>query len=296
MVLTPGTSDAYGYLLKLLCDPGDEVLVPQPGYPLLDHLARLEGVVLRGYPLQYDGAWHIDMDTLKARVSERCRAIVIVNPNNPTGCYLHRSELSAMAELGIPLISDEVFSPFALVADATRISTILTAEGLLVFALGGLSKMLALPQLKLSWIAAGGPPAQVQDALARLELIADTYLSVPTPIQLAAPRLLDQKKFILTAIHERIDNALQTLCQRLEGSAATVLWVEGGWNAVVRLPNTRTEHEWALALLIEDHVLVHPGWFYDFATEPFIVVSLLTPPTTLAEGISRLRRRVQACC
>lgn len=294
IVLTAGTSDAYSYLFKLLCDPGDEVLVPQPGYPLFDHLAQIEGVRLRGYPLGYDGAWHVDLDALRRRLAPRTRAIVVVNPNNPTGSYLKRSELRAMAELGLPLISDEVFSAFGMREDPERVSTVFGAEGPLVFALGGLSKALALPQIKLSWMAVSGPPASVKDALARLELIADTFLSVSTAAQLAAPRLLREADRVFGRIQQRVCGGLDVLRRTLADTAGTVLRVEGGWNAVVRLPNIRTELEWVLGLLEQDQVLVHPGWFYDFPTEPFVVLSLLTAPEVFAEGAVRLARRVQA--
>ena len=294
IVLTSGTSEAYSYLLRLLCDQGDEVLVPEPGYPLLDHVARLEGVVLRGYPLAYDGAWHVDLDALRARVTDKCRAVVVVNPNNPTGNYLKRSELEEMTRLNVPIISDEVFSAFPLLEDGSRVTTILSAQGPLVFALGGLSKLLALPQVKLSWIAVDGPTHRVQDALTRIDLIADTFLSVSTAAQIAAPRLLAQRSLIQERIFERLEGALETLHRILADSPATVFRVEGGWSAVVRLPNTRSELDWVLALLEEDRVLVHPGWFYDFPSEPFVVLSLMTPPAMFSEGVSRLERRVRA--
>ncbi|MBN1610050.1 MAG: pyridoxal phosphate-dependent aminotransferase, partial [Polyangiaceae bacterium] len=188
VTLTAGTSEAYSYLFKLLCDPGDEILVPHPGYPLLDHLARVEGVRLVGYPLRYDGAWFIDCDALRTRITRRARAIVVVNPNNPTGNYLKRSELTAIEALGLPLVSDEVFSAYPLVSDPTRVMTVLSSGAPLSFALGGLSKLVALPQMKVSWLAVAGHPDHVKEALSRLELISDTYLSVATPTQQALPR------------------------------------------------------------------------------------------------------------
>jgi hypothetical protein len=293
VALTAGTSEAYGFLFKLLCDPGDEVLVPHPGYPLLDHLARMEGVRLVAYPLRYDGAWFIDCDALRARITRRARAIVVVNPNNPTGNYLRRSELAVIEEIGLPLVSDEVFSAYPLVGDPTRVVTVLSSRGPLSFALGGLSKLVAMPQLKVSWLAVGGHPGHVREALSRLELIADTYLSVATPTQLALPRLLARQGVVTATIAERTRSCLDTLEATLAGSPATVLRVEGGWYAVVRLPDTKSEVDWVLEFLQQDGVLVHPGWFYDFTTEPFVVLSLLTPRGTFAEGARRLARRIE---
>jgi alanine-synthesizing transaminase len=293
VALTAGTSEAYSYLFKLLCDPGDEVLVPHPGYPLLDHLARVEGVRLVAYPLCYDGAWFIDCDALRARITKRVRAVVVVNPNNPTGNYLKRSELAAIEETGLPIVSDEVFSAYPLVSDPERVVTVLSSRGPLSFALGGLSKLVAMPQLKVSWAAVGGHPGYVEEALSRLELIADTYLSVATPTQLALPRLLAREGAVTAAIGGRTRACLDTLETVLAGSPATVLRVEGGWYAVVRLPSTKSEVDWVLELLHEDGVLVHPGWFYDFTTEPFVVLSLLTPPEIFAEGTRRLARRLE---
>lgn len=294
VVLTACTSEAYGYLFKLLCDPGDSVLVPHPGYPLLSHLARVESVRLESYPLRYDGAWFIDMDALRTRVTARTRAIVVVNPNNPTGNYLKRSELAALAELGLPVISDEVFSVYVLLQESERVMTALSSRGPLTFALGGLSKLVAMPQLKVSWLAVGGDPGHVQEALSRLELIADTYLSVATPTQQALPRLLGNQAAVTAAIARRTESCLAILQTRLRDSPATVLRTEGGWYAVVRLPRTKSEVEWVLELLQEDGVLVHPGWFYDFMTEPFVVLSLLTPPAAFEEGVRRLAQRVKA--
>lgn len=288
VLLTASTSEAYGFVFKLLCDPGDEVLVPAPSYPLLEHLAAFESVQLVRYPLGYDGAWHIDLDALSRSVGGRSRAIIVVSPNNPTGSYLKRDELRALEGLGLPIIADEVFAGYPLVDDTRRVASVLEAAGVLAVALGGLSKLAALPQMKLAWAGLGGPPALVDEALGRLELIADAYLSVGTPVQLALPRLLAVRASAQQAIRGRCRTNLDALQRALDGSAATVLHVEGGWYAVVRLPATRTEQEWVLALLEQHQVLVQPGWFYDFETEPFAIVSLLTPAEALAEGAARL--------
>lgn len=294
VLITASTSEAYGYAFKLLCDAGDEVLVPEPSYPLFDHLARFDGVRPVTYRLAYDGAWHLDVDSIRRARSARTRAIVVVSPNNPTGSYLKRSELAALAELGLPIVSDEVFAEYPLEAPAGRVRSALETDGVLVLALGGLSKLAGLPQLKLGWMIAGGPSALVAEVMARLELCADAYLSVGAPVQHALPKLLEIGRRTRAAIQGRIADNLATLRRVLDGSAATVLRTEGGWSAVLRLPRTRSEEDWVLGLLSEEKTLVQPGWFYDFAEEPFVVVSLLTPSAELAEGAERLRRFVDA--
>ena len=297
IALTASTSEAYAFLFKLLCDPGDDVLVPQPSYPLFEHLARFESVQLVPYRLAYDGRWHVDLDSLRRARGPRTRAILAVSPNNPTGSYTKRDELAAMAELGLPLVSDEVFATYSLVDDPRRASTVLEVAGLasgpLVFALGGLSKLAALPQMKLAWIAAGGPKGEVDAALERLELIADSFLSVGTPVQHALPALLASRGPAERAIQARTRANLATLRGLVgEGSAATVLDVEGGWYATVRLPRVQSEERWAVDLLEQDGVYVHPGHFFDFEEEAHVVLSLLTPGEAFAEGARRIVARV----
>ncbi|MDI7269132.1 MAG: pyridoxal phosphate-dependent aminotransferase [Myxococcota bacterium] len=290
IVLTASTSEAYAFLFNLLCDPGDEVLVPAPSYPLLDMLARLESVRLVPYRLEYDGEWRVDVDSLRAAVTGRSRAVATVSPNNPTGSCLKREELAAIASLGLPIVSDEVFASYPLRDDARRAVSALEAGGsTLVFALGGLSKLAALPQMKLAWTAVGGPAAAVDEALARLDLIADCFLSAGTPVQHALPRLLASRATAEGAVMARIRSNLDLL-RAAFGSASPVslLEPEAGWYAVLRLPRTRSEEEWVLDLLERHGVLVQPGWFYDFADEPYVVVSLLTPPDDLREGVERL--------
>jgi aspartate/methionine/tyrosine aminotransferase len=298
VVLLASTSEAYAHLFKLLCDPGDEVLVPRPSYPLFEHLARLEAVRLVPYRLAYDGRWHVDLDSLRAARSPRTRAILAVSPNNPTGSYTKRSELRAIQSLGLPVISDEVFATYSLVDDATRARSALEAAtdaGLLVFALGGLSKLAALPQMKAAWIVTGGRPELVREALARLELIADSFLSVGTPVQHALVALLRSRGVAETAIRDRLRANLSAL-QGIFGprSAANVLHVEGGWYATLRLPLVQDEESWSLELLERDGVYVHPGHFFDFEQEAHLVLSLLTPSDVLAEGARRIARRVEA--
>ncbi|MDP9151767.1 MAG: pyridoxal phosphate-dependent aminotransferase [Myxococcota bacterium] len=295
IVLTASTSEAYSFLFKLLADPGDEVLAPAPSYPLLDHLARLEAVRLVPYRLAYDGAWHVDFDSVRAALSTRTRAIVVVHPNNPTGSYLKQGELEAIASLGVPLISDEVFARYPLQEGSSPPISVLRGRGApLVFALGGLSKLAALPQMKLAWIAVGGEADRVEAALARLEIITDAFLSVGTPVQNALPALLASRGAATKAVIERTRGNLAHLREAIAPSSVSVLGVEGGWYATLRLPNTRTDEEWTLTLLEKDSVHVHPGHLFDFEQDAYLVVSLLTPDAVFHEGIRRLLARVGA--
>jgi aspartate/methionine/tyrosine aminotransferase len=293
IALTASTSEAYAVSFKLLCDAGDEVLVPAPSYPLFEHLAGLENVRVVPYRLGYDGAWFLDVNEVAARRSERSRAVVVVSPNNPTGSYLKRDELARLAALGLPIVSDEVFGEYPLVSDARRVSSVLESAQSLVIALDGLSKLAALPQLKLAWMSLNGPEQVVAEALSRLELILDTFLSPNTPVQLALPALLESSHVARAAILERAranQKNLQTAC---EGTPVSVLPAEGGWYAVLRLPDVMSDEEWALALL-EAGVLVQPGYFFEFDAAPHAVVSLLTPEATLREGAARLLECVSA--
>jgi alanine-synthesizing transaminase len=293
VLLSASTSEAYAFLFKLLCDPGDEVLVPRPGYPLFEFLATLESVRVRAYPFAHDGEWHLNVEALRSAVGPRTRAIVVVNPNNPTGAFLKRQELDALlslcAERGIALVSDEVFADYALRDDPRRVASVARDGPALAFSLGGLSKSCGLPQLKLAWTAVTGPAGLVRDALARLEVVADTYLSVSTPVQLAAPGLLARREELQAPIRERIRSNLEALCAAVGPDCpATILRPEGGWSAVLRVPATLTEEERVTRLLEERDVLVHPGYFFDFPSEAYLVVSLLPPPGDFAEGVARV--------
>jgi aspartate/methionine/tyrosine aminotransferase len=290
--LTASTSEAYSVLLKLLCDPGDEVLVPRPSYPLLEHLSHLESVRLVSYALGYDGAWHVDLESLERARSPRTRAIISVSPNNPTGSFLKRDELAALSALGLPLISDEVFAAYPLTSSTRRATSVLESSSRLTFALGGLSKTAGLPQIKLAWTTVGGPSELVDQALERLEVLLDAYLSPSTQAQLALARLLRAGETTQRAVLLRCRENLAALDRELHGSAATRLDVEGGWYAVLRLPETAPEERWVIELLERDDVVVHPGFFYDFAREPFVVLSLITPPPEFTEGVRRLAKRV----
>jgi alanine-synthesizing transaminase len=290
ILLTASTSEAYAYLFKLLTNPGDEVLVPRPSYPLFEYLATMESVAARQYPLVYHGTWSIDMDALAAEMSPRTRAVVLVNPNNPTGSYLKRAELQHLENLcaarEIALISDEVFSDYALTADPGRVATLANVDRCLAFSMSGLSKIAGLPQMKLGWIVASGPLHR--EAMEKLEWIADTYLSVATPVQCAAARLLEAGEKIQRQIRERTIENLAFARQSFGGSPANILAVEGGWYIVLQVPRIRTEEEWTLELLDRENVLVQPGFFYDFESEAFLVVSLLTLSDTFREGVGKV--------
>jgi alanine-synthesizing transaminase len=292
ILLTASTSEAYAYLFKLLTNPGDEVLVPRPSYPLFEFLADMESVAVRQYPLVYHGGWSIDLHVLEAAITPRTRAIVLVNPNNPTGSYVKRGELSALTALcaprGIALISDEVFADYSLTNDADRVSTLTGVEECLAFALSGLSKVAGLPQMKLGWMVVSGPAALRTEAWEKLEWIADTYLSVSTPVQCAAPRLLAAGEDVQRQIRERATANLAFARGALAGSAANILAVEGGWYITLQVPRIRSEEEWTLVLLEHAGVLVQPGFFYDFETEAYLVISLLTAPEIFREGLTRL--------
>ena len=289
IALTASTSEAYAVLFKVLCDPGDEILVPAPSYPLLGFLAAFESVTLTTYPLVHAGRWHVDLDALRAAITPRTKAIVVVSPNNPTGSYLGEDELEAMLDLGLPIVSDEVFSTYPLAVPDGRIRTVAGATRGLVFALSGLSKLAALPQLKLGWIGVGGEAALCARAMARLELVLDAYLSVATPIQLALPAILASRGVTEEAIAARTRTNLAAARAALaRAPSATLLGVEGGWYAIVRVPETRSDEEWALALVAEVGVHVQPGYFFDMGRGAYLVVSLLTPPAIFAEGMARI--------
>jgi aspartate/methionine/tyrosine aminotransferase len=296
IVLTASTSESYGVLFKLLADAGDEVLVPRPSYPLFDHLTRLDVVVARPYDLEYHSQWSVDFESVERAWTSRTRAILVVSPNNPTGSFLKPRELDRLsglcAEHGAAIVADEVFADYELEPNAGSVAARLGQDGALTFSLGGLSKSAGLPQLKLGWIAASGPAGAVERAMARLELICDTYLSVSTPVQLAARELLARGVAIRSQIAERVAVNYERL--RLEATASPacrVLRAEGGWYAVLHVPALETEEELVVELLRSYGVLVHPGYFFDFARESFLIVSLLTPEAAFLEGVRRILQR-----
>jgi alanine-synthesizing transaminase len=292
VVLTSSTSEAYSLLFKLLCDPGDRVLAPQPSYPLFDMLTRLEGVESSPYRLEHHGAWSIDRANLEHALSASTRAILVVAPNNPTGSMMRAADLDWLTTLcaadGIALVADEVFADYPLRPrpDARRVAGDPRA---LTFSLGGLSKSAGLPHLKLGWIIVSGPEHQVTTALQRLEVICDAYLSVSTPVQVAARSLIECGRTIRGAIGSRLDRNLRSLEDQLRSvPAITLLEPEGGWSAVLRVPRTRSEEQLVLRLLEDAHVLAHPGYFFDFPEEAFLIVSLLPAPDIFDEAVDRL--------
>ena len=299
IVLTSGSSEAYSFLFRLLAEPGDNVLVPRPGYPLLEFLSRLNDVELSSYRLMYHGNWEIDFDSLEAAADERTRAVIVVNPNNPTGSIIRPSERQTIEDFcrrrGLALISDEVFLDYTFPEAAGAAGTFAGTSGCLAFALNGLSKTAALPQMKLGWIAAAGPAGLAEEALDRLEVIADTYLSVATPAQWALPELLAARRRIQRQILDRITGNLHCLDQLLSRQSLCARSnIEAGWSAILRAPGTLSDEERALELLDKDGVLVHPGHFFDFGGEGYLVVSLLPPPAVFREGISRMLARITA--
>lgn len=297
IVLSASTSEAYSWVFKLLCDPGDAVLIPQPSYPLFEHLTRLESVRAIPYRLEYHGRWEVDFESIAA-AADRVRAVLLVSPNNPTGSYVTAREADRLAsiceERGWAIVSDEVFAEYALDAQSPE-TEIARRSNVLSFTLGGASKALGLPQLKLAWTLVDGPPRERADTLAGLELIADAFLSVGTPVQVAAPDLFQRAVPVRRAIHERITrNLAAARAVAAAFPACDVLPVEGGWSAVIRVPATRSEEALVLGLLQQEHVLVHPGFFFDFPHEAFIVVSLLPPEHVFHEAFTRVLRFASA--
>ena len=292
IVLTASTSEAYSLLFKLLCDPGDVVLAPRPSYPLVEHLTDLDGVGVERYSLGYHGRWEIDVDHLREKAAAaRVRAITVVHPNNPTGSLMTDCELDAVASIArehdLALISDEVFADYAV--SAGRVGSALQQDGALTFILGGLSKSIGLPQMKLGWIGVGGPAARVAEAMDRLETISDAYLSVSTPVQIAAADLLQRGVVIRTQIQERVrGNYAHLVKTSAARSSCSVLPVEAGWYAIVQIPAVRSEETIVLDLLEHAGVLVHPGYFFDFEREAFLVLSLLPEPDVFASATQAL--------
>ena len=295
VVLTASSSESYALLFKLLGDPGQSVLCPEPSYPLFEYLARLEGLRPQPYRLRFDGHWHIDFASLDLADAA---AIILVSPNNPTGSFVSDDDFDRLAQLaaehGLAMIVDEVFADFpfspangAITAVAGRPSPAL------VFSLGGLSKSCGLPHLKLGWMVATGPTVVVSDALARLELIADTYLSVGTPVQLALPGLLQAGAAIRRQIIERLQHNRRALLGALgTDSPCTLLPAEAGWCAILRVPEIMSDEAWASTLLEQDGVLLQPGYFFDLAMGATLVLSLIVQEQVFAEGVARLLARV----
>ncbi|HTS75681.1 MAG TPA: pyridoxal phosphate-dependent aminotransferase [Bryobacteraceae bacterium] len=302
LILTTGTSEAYSFLFRLLCEPGDEVLIAHPSYPLFDFLGTIQDVKLRPFHLVYDHGWQIDFRSLQDSIGQRTRAILLVHPNNPTGHFIGSEEAEQLnaicGESSLVLIVDEVFLDYErreTAVNKRRHGSFLFNDRTLTFVLSGLSKIAALPQMKLGWIAAAGPEPLVRDAMARLEIIADTYLSMSAPMQYALPLLLEQRKKMQPQLMARIEANLSELDAQLAGQKpVSRLAIEGGWYAVLRVPAVRSDEELAIQLLEKQSVLVHPGHFYDFSGEGYLIVSLLARTEEFAEGVARLLAHVGA--
>jgi alanine-synthesizing transaminase len=294
--LTPSTSEAYSYLFRLLCDPGDEVLIAQPSYPLFDFLAQIENVHLVPYPLFYDHGWHLDSDTLHHAITPRTRAIAVVHPNNPTGHFTKaaaRRELEAIcAKRGLALIVDEVFLDYPL-TDGPEQSFACGEHPVLTFVLSGLSKIAALPQMKASWVAAFGPDPALTEALQRLEVVADTFLSMNAPVQCAIPAWLEGCGGIQSQIKVRLQRNLDTLDRELAGTAVSRLEVEAGWYAILRVPAIEPDEALAVRLVRDHGVEIHPGHFFGFPDSGWLVLSLLPPEEDFAQGVHVIRQFFQ---
>ena len=294
LLLTASTSEAYSFVFRLLANPGDELLVPTPSYPLFDFLADVNDIKLTRYPLFYDHGWHIDLHALQQAITPRTRGVIVVHPNNPTGHFTKPDEAAQLNQIcsanRMAIIADEVFLDFSLgVAQKSFVAN----TGALTFTMSGISKVSGLPQMKFAWLAVSGPTEEKREekreALARLEMIADTYLSMNAPIQLAAPVLLQQRDGFQQQLMSRVRRNLAELDSQLAGTNHLArLEVEGGWYAVLRVPATRPDEELAIELLEKHDVYVHPGHFYDFPADGYLVVSLITPEQEFAEGVRRV--------
>lgn len=289
--ITASTSEAYSFIFRVLCNPGDELLIPAPSYPLFDFLADIQDVKLVRYPLAYDHGWQIDPHALEGAITSRARGVIVVHPNNPTGHFCKAEEIARLNELcstrRLALVADEVFLDFSLTANQP--STLAANRKALTFTLSGLSKISGLPQMKIAWLVVSGPEPLKTQALARLEVIADTYLSAATPAQLATPVFLEQRRKFQPQWMARVRANLAELDRQLKGhQSCSRLVTEGGWYAVLRVPSARSDEALALELLTTKNVYIHPGHFYDFPSDGFLVLSLIVPEAEFARGLSHL--------
>lgn len=298
IVLTTSTSEAYSFLFRLLCNPGDEVLIAQPSYPLFDFLAQIDDVRLIPFPLFYDHGWQIDIEGLRQRITPRTRAIVLVHPNNPTGHFTSKIERQALehvcAEHNLAMIVDEVFLDYPIASDQREPRSFTTGEHpTLTFVLSGLSKIAGLPQMKAAWICTCGPEREIQDALDRLEVIADTFLSMNAPIQHAMPYWLLGRKGIQAQILERIRENVNFLDQSLAKQALTSrLEAQAGWYVVLRIPAVESGETFAVRLIANSGVYIHPGHFFGFPSSGWCVLSLLTSKVSWQIGIAAIFREI----
>jgi aspartate/methionine/tyrosine aminotransferase len=291
VLLASGTSEAYSHIFRLLCEAGDEILVPAPSYPLFEFLADLADIRLVPYPLLYDHGWQIDFASLRAALAPRSRAVLVVHPNNPTSSFVKPREAAELAEIcgarEMAIVADEVFLDYT--SGATPAHTFALSEAVLTFTLSGISKISLLPQMKLAWTVVSGPEAAVQTAVDRLEIIADTYLSPSTPVQLALPKFLSLRHSLQAQLQRRIFANLSVLDSMLrESKTLARLDREGGWYAILRVPVTATDDDLTVALIERCSVLVHPGHFFNFPRDGFLVLSLISPEGEFREGVRRL--------
>jgi aspartate/methionine/tyrosine aminotransferase len=291
--LTISTSEAYSFVFRMLCNPGDEILIPEPGYPLFSFLADIQDVKAARYPLAYDpdDGWRIDFRALEEAITSRTRGVIVVHPNNPTGHFTKAREVERLNEIcaahQLALIADEVFLDFSLGDERPR--SFAANSAALTFTMSGLSKIAGLPQMKAAWVVVSGPESLKQKALERLEVIADTYLSANAPVQHAMPVLLEQRRDFQRQVMARVGNNLAEMDGQLERQdSCGRLQIEGGWYAVLRVPATRPDEDVAIELLTTKGVYVHPGHFYDFPSDGYLVVSLITPEADFGEGMRRL--------
>jgi aspartate/methionine/tyrosine aminotransferase len=291
IILTTSTSESYSFVFRVLCDPGDELLIPSPSYPLFEFLAGIQDVKLVRYPLVYDYGWQIDFHALEQAITRRARGVIVVHPNNPTGHFTRPPEATRLNEIcsarQMAVIADEVFLDFVL--GKNRPATFAANSQALTFTMSGLSKISGLPQMKSAWLCGSGPGELKAQALARLELIADTYLSMNAPVQLAIPVFMEQRHEFQRQSIERIRKNLRELDRQLAAQKTCGrLEVEGGWYVVLRVPAVRSDEDVAIKLLTEKSVYVHPGHFYDFPSDGYLVLSLITPEKDFAEGTRRV--------
>lgn len=296
--LTASTSEAYSYLFKLLANHGDNVLIPQPSYPLFEFLATLEGVEVQPYELNYfhPAGWQIDFASIEQGITPATRAVILVNPNNPTGSFLKLDELRQLNKIcarhQLALIVDEVFSDYAFGEDERRAASLVENSDVLTFVMSGFSKILALPQMKLGWIVTNGPAALCDEAIERLDLIADTFLSVGAPVQHAAPQWFRLRGDLQRQVLDRVKGNHDWLAEQVAHTSCRLLTVEGGWYAALEIPRHFSEEDWTIRLLAEENVLVHPGYFFDFPREAFLVLSLLPSPEIFRAASGRLLARI----
>ncbi len=295
ILLTSSTSEAYSYLFRLLCNPGDSVLVPKPSYPLFEFLAQLHDIALQPYRLNYDGEWHVDLDSFRTAITPQTRAIILLHPNNPTGSFIGSHERETINEFAasrkLPLIVDEVFHFYSF--DNNAPASFTSNREVLTFTLNGISKLFGLPQMKLAWTVLSGPEQLVAESRKKLEIIADTFLSVNIPVQNALPSYFDHLTERTDQIRRRVKENYSKLQSLAGGSIMTVLHCDGGWSAILRLPSIQSDEMWAMQLLDRCGILVHPGHLFGFENTLHLVISLLPPPELFQSALQNIRDYVE---